>query len=59
MFVLLDVTFLFKFFSLSLKFAFFTKLATSILVAKFACANPAAKYPDVKLLNYVVVIYFS
>ena len=56
-FVLFDVTFLFNFFSLSLKSVFFTKLAISL--AKFACANLAAKFSAINLLNTGVVIYLS
>ena len=41
------------------KLSFFTKLAISLLLAKFACANLAAKYFDVKLLNSGVVLYLS
>ena len=58
-FVSLDVTFLFKFFSLSSKSVLFTKLAISLLLAKFACANLAAKFSYVSLLNSGVVIYLS
>ena len=36
---LLEVTFLFKFFSLLSNSVFFTKIAISCLLAKFACAN--------------------
>ena len=35
------------------------KLAISLLVAKFACANLAAKYSAVSLLNAGLVIYLS
>ena len=48
---LFEVTFLFNFFSLSLKSVFFTKLAISILLAKFVCANLAVKLSNVILLN--------
>ena len=57
--VLFEVTFLFKFFSLSSKSVFFMKLAISFLLAKFAGANLAAKFPDVNLLNSWVVIFLS
>ena len=51
-FVLFEVNFVFKFFSLSLKSVFFfTKSAISSLVANFACANLAAKFSYVELLN--------
>ena len=39
--------------------SFFTKLPISLLLAKFACANLAAKYFNVKLLNSAVVLYLS
>ena len=54
---LFEVTFLFKFFSLSSKSIFFTKSAISQLVAKFACFNIAVKVSAVNLLNSGVVIY--
>ena len=38
-FDLFEVTFLFKFFSLSSKSVLFTKLAISFLLAEFACPN--------------------
>ena len=56
---LLEVTFLFKFFSLSWKSVFFIKLAISLLFATFACANLAAKFSDADLLNSSVVVYLS
>ena len=56
---LFEVTFLFKFFSLSPKSVFFTKLTISFLLAKFVCANLGAKCSDVNLLNSGVVIYLS
>ena len=56
-FVLFEVTFLLKLFSLSSKFVLFTKLPISLLLAKFAHANLAAKFSDVNLLNYWVIIY--
>ena len=31
----------------------------SLLVTKFACANPAAKFYDVNLLDFEVVMYLS
>ena len=46
-------------FSLLLKFDLFTKLAISLLLAKFACLSLAAKLSDVNLLNSGVVIYLS
>ena len=49
-FVLFQVTFLSKFCSLSSKSAFFTKLAISLLLAKFSCANLAQTFSDVNLL---------
>ena len=49
--VLFDIIFLFKFFSLSSKSVFFTKLTISLLLAKFACANLEAKLPAVNFLN--------
>ena len=58
-FVLFDVTFLFKFFILSSKSSLFTKLSISFLLDKFACANLAAKFSAVNLLNSGVVIYLS
>ena len=54
---LFEVTFLFKCVSLSPKSVFFTKTAIPVLLAKFACANLAAKFYDVKLLNSCVAIY--
>ena len=36
---------------LSSKYAFFAKLATSLLLTKYATANLAAKFSDVNLLN--------
>ena len=54
-FVLLDITFLHKFFRLLSKFVFFTKVAISALVAEFACANLAAKFSAFNLLNSGVV----
>ena len=56
---LLEVTFLFKFFSLSWKSVFFMKLAISLLFATFACANLVAKFSDADLLNSSVVVYLS
>ena len=41
------------------KSAFFTKLAISLLLAKFACASLAVKRSDVNLLNSWVVKYLS
>ena len=58
-FVLFEVTFLFKFFSLRSKSVFFTKSRTSFLLANFARANLAAKFSDVNLLNSWVLIYLS
>ena len=58
-FVLLELSFLLKFFSLSSKSISFTKSATSALLAKFAWFNVAAKFYAVNLLNSVVVIYAS
>ena len=45
-------------FSFSSKSVFFTKTTKSFLLAKFACANLAAKFPDVKLLNSGVVYIY-
>ena len=56
-FVLFEVGFLLKSFSLSLKSVFFTKLAISFLLNKFTCVNLAEKISDVNLLNSWVVIY--
>ena len=50
-FVLFEVILLFKFFSLSSKSVFFTKLAILFLLAKFACVNLAIKFSDVNFLN--------
>ena len=58
-FVLFEVKFLFNFFSWSSKHVFFTKLAISILLAKFACANLEGIFAHVNLLNSWVVIYLS
>ena len=49
-FVLFELIFLLRFFSLSSK---------SVFVTKFACANLAAKCPAISLLNFGVVIYLS
>ena len=49
---LFDVTF----FSLLSKFLFFTKLAISLLLAKFVPFSLAVKFSNVKLLNSLVVI---
>ena len=51
MFLLFEITFLLKVFSLSSKSVFFTKLVISFLLAKFACANLEANVSDVNLLN--------
>ena len=51
-FILFDVTFLFKFFSLSKKFVFFAKSRISFSLAKFACFNLSGKLSYVNLLNY-------
>ena len=51
------VTFLFNGFSLSSKSIFFTKVAASVLPARFACDNLAAKFTAVNLWNSGVVIY--
>ena len=56
-FVLIEVIFLFNSFSVSSKSVFFTKLTISFLLAKFACANLAAKFSPVNLLNSGVVIW--
>ena len=56
-FVLFEVFFLFKIFSLSLKSAFFMKLPLSFLLAKFACANLVAKFSVANLLDSGVVIH--
>ena len=59
-FVLFKITFLFKFFSLSLKSVSFTKLAISLLLAKFVSANLEAKFSNVlNVLNSWVVINLS
>ena len=50
-FALFELTFLFKFVSLSSKSVFFTKLAILTLLAKFTCANLAVKLSAVNLLN--------
>ena len=44
-------------FNLSSKYVSFTKLAISLLVVEFACANLAAKFSAVNLLSSGVVIY--
>ena len=51
-----DVKFLFKFFSLPSKPAFFTILAIPLLVDKFPSANLAVKCSVVNLSNSGVVI---
>ena len=55
-FDLFEVTLLFNFLILSLKSVFFTKLAISPLVARFACFNLAVKVSAGNLLNSGVVI---
>ena len=57
--VLFEVIFLFKIFSLSSKSVFFVEPTISSLLVKFACANLAAKFFAVNLLNSRVVIYLS
>ena len=47
------------YFSLLLKYVLFTKLATSLLLAKFACFDLAAIFSNVNLLNARVAIYLS
>ena len=44
---------------LLLKSVLFTKLATLLLLASFACFNLAAEFYDVDLLTSEVVIYLS
>ena len=46
----------YELFSFSSKSVFFTKLPISFLLAKFACANLAVKFPAVNFLNCGVVI---
>ena len=58
-FGLFEIIFFFEFFSLSSKSIYFTKLAISFLLAKFVCANLAAKLSDVNWLNSWVVIHLS
>ena len=55
--VLFEVTFLFIFFSLSLKSVVFTKLAIPFLLVKLVCANLAAKFFTVNLLTSAVAIF--
>ena len=55
-FVLLE---LLKLNGLLSKSVLLTKLAISLLLAKFVCDNLAAKFPNVNLLNSGVVIYLS
>ena len=55
-FVLFEVTFLFKYFSLLSKSVFLTKSAKSFLLAKFACANLEVKFSGVNSLNSWVAI---
>ena len=57
--MLFEVTFLFIFFSLSLKFVCYTKSVILFWLAKFAYFNLAAKFSDLNLLNFGVVIYTS
>ena len=56
-FVLFETTFLLKFFNLSPLSVFSTKLSMSVLVAKPAYFNLAAKFSAVNVLNFCVVIY--
>ena len=63
-FNLFEVTFLLKFICLSSKSVFFTKAAISFsigisLLAKFACANFAAKVSAANVLNSALVIHLS
>ena len=51
--LLFDVTL----FGLLSKSVFFTKLAISFLLAKFACFSLEVKFYDVNLLNFWVLIY--
>ena len=55
-FVLFELITLLKPNNLLSKSVFFTKLAISLSVAKFACFNLAAKFPAVNLLNSGVII---
>ena len=51
-FVSFDETFLFELFSPSSKSVFYTKLAISLLLAKFTCGNLALKFSDDTILNF-------
>ena len=51
-FVLFEITFLFKYYSLLSKPVFFTNLAKSFFLSKSACANLAVKFSAVNVLNY-------
>ena len=55
-FLLYEAIFIFKFFSLSLKSLYFTKVAILFLLAKFTCANLAEKFCAVNMLNSCGVI---
>ena len=46
-------------FSLLSKPVFFTNIAISLSLAKFACTNPAAKFSAANLLNHGVEVYLS
>ena len=56
-FVLFEVILLSKFFSLSWKSVFFTKVSMLLLLDKFGCADLAAQFSAKNLLNSGVVIY--
>ena len=56
-FVLFEVNYLLKVFSLSSKYLFSTKPSISALLAQFVCFNLTATFSADNLLNYLVVIY--
>ena len=57
--VYFDVSISFKIFTLSSKSVLSAKLAISLSLAKFACANLETKFFAVRLLNSLVVMYLS
>ena len=58
-FALFELIILLKLNSLLSKSILFTKLAISVLLAKFPCFNLASKLSIVNLLNSEIVIYLS
>ena len=55
-FVLFELTFLFKFVTLSRKSVFY-KIDIAIIFASYICSNLEAKFSDINFLNSCVLIY--